>query len=105
MPDNPNRCTAVTPDALSGGLRPLARCTLTDPDGYPHAGNHRASRSMAGVGKVVYRWKGPRADRPRPEVVLPTPRAAVRKRQARCICPDYLIGHMHVMACPLGSGV
>lgn len=57
---NPIGCTERVPQSLWGDLTGPAspRCTLAmPPDGNNHAGQHRASVTVAGVGKVVYRWK------------------------------------------------
>jgi len=69
------RCTATVPPGLCFDLTPLPRCKLNDGlHGEPHGGQHSASWSPAGLGKVIFRWRTKKSAA-RPEIELPTPTA------------------------------
>ena len=70
-------CTAMTPTALTGDLKPL-QCTLLN-GSMPHRGQHRATRTVPNVGKVIYRWKRSRHFNQPPVVVLPAAVASMRR--------------------------
>jgi hypothetical protein len=51
------RCGQAVPSALTGNVAITPRCNLEAPGG-DHKGDHRASMTLAGVGKVIYKWRG-----------------------------------------------
>jgi|SRR6185295_2435424 len=50
------RCGKPVPKSLSGDLSGL-QCTLETTDTGHHAGDHRTSHTVHGVGKIKYSWK------------------------------------------------
>ncbi len=69
-------CEDPPPSSLVGNLRvPGCTCPL-GPDGATHGGQHRSAMTVAGVGKVVVKWKNWRVSKNQPPVVtLPSPSA------------------------------
>lgn len=52
------RCTETVPRALYGPVGVPLRCTRsTRSDGSPHGGEHRATFTILGVGKALFKWK------------------------------------------------
>jgi hypothetical protein len=73
---NRSRCPSMTPQALCGDLGPLQCALPLTARNEPHAGHHRVTRHIAGVGKASYRWKSgvlrSRVQQP-PVIELPVP--------------------------------
>lgn len=103
---NASRCTNRAPSALCGELRPLPRCSLMlPPGGGPHTGDCRASTTVFGVGKAIFKWKATRVVRSAPPkpVSFPSRDRALEKalRRTACRCPLWKQGHLHVAPCTL----
>ena len=52
------RCTETVPRSLYGPVGVPPRCTLYDgPHGTSHRGDHRATYTIQGVGKTIFKWR------------------------------------------------
>lgn len=106
---NTDTCRAVAPDALTGNLGAL-KCSRAVTRAGNHAGEHKAHKTIPGVGRITVSWKqAHHAGRPsvyRPEVALPKKTNPYLTGQARkpeqiCACPDWKVGIGHISPCPL----
>ena len=76
---SPSRCGRPVPEGLKGALKP-STCRLTV-NGGPHTGQHKATMTIPGWGKVTWTWKDT-PPRKAPEVTLPSPWLHSRASQA-----------------------
>lgn len=92
------KCGVIAPESLASGHFPLLACNLELSSDGKHTGEHKAYKTITGVGRITVRWKQSwRDSTPPPEIVLPLPTIPL----ARCECPDWKIGHGHVYPCRL----
>lgn len=110
--NHPQRiCRARAPEALSGDLGPFF-CSREVTKKGVHTGDHRAHKTVVGVGRLNVLWKqdgvvsvGP------PVITLPSvggdvlnPRKRYRPEGVRCQCPAHWVGqHLHYPGCPLAA--
>jgi len=100
-------CQEEAPRALVGSHAPLI-CSRAVTRNGNHAGEHKAHKTITGVGRITITWKqshhAGRQSVYRPEVVLPkkhTPQLVAMTDKTRCACPDWKMGIGHVFPCPL----
>lgn len=106
---NTYTCGEMAPPALAGSHSPLL-CSRAVTRNGNHAGEHKAHKTIRGVGRITVQWKQSRhAGRPsvyRPEVDLPKKTnpyltGQARKTEQICACPDWKMGIGHISPCPL----
>lgn len=112
---NERICGERAPEALTGNLG-VFKCTRAVTRDGSHAGEHKAHKTIPGVGRINVQWKqSQHAGRQRvyrPEVTLPKAEAThligvvesggrFTRHKIRCACPDWKIGIGHIPPCPL----